>query len=234
MPRAVFFDLVGTLMRGRRPIGEQYAEVARVFGAKPDAVELDRAFRAAMKAAPPMAFPGRSLDETARLERLWWSDVVEGVVRQAGLSSVLSGGVFDRFFAALFDHFTTADAWELFPDVLPEFEALRVRGIRLGLITNFDTRVFAVLEALGISSLFDSVTIPAHVGVAKPDRAIFSHAVSALGVAPADAVHVGDEVDDDYGGAEAAGLQAVLIDRSGKYRGSGGLRRIESLSALVT
>ena len=233
MPNVVFFDLVGTLIRGTKPIGEQYADLAREFGADSDPSRLEAAFRAAMAEAAPLAFPGRSLGETAGLERLWWTGIVHKVVAQAGLSDALRGETFDRFFVALYDHFTTADAWELFPDVLPVLRTLKARGTRLGLITNYDTRVFAVLDALGIASCLDSVTIPAHAGVAKPDPAIFSHALARLDATAAESVHVGDEIDDDYRGAEAAGLGAVLIDRMGKFRGQNHVRRVESLNDLL-
>jgi putative hydrolase of the HAD superfamily len=231
-PRFVFFDLVGTLIRGTKPIGEQYAEQARCFGAEADPARLESAFRRAMSAVPPMAFPGRPPGEAAALERAWWTGVVREVVREAGMSDVLSGEAFERFFSSLYDHFTTAAAWELFPDVLPSLERLRGKGAALGLITNYDTRVFRVLEALGLAPLLTTVVIPAHAGAAKPDAAIFAFALARAGVAPSEALHVGDEIGDDYEGAEAAGLRSVLIDRAGKFRGQHGLRRIESLEEL--
>ena len=230
----VFFDLVGTLIRGTRPIGRQYAEQARRFGAaEADPDRLGVAFRAAMSAAPPMVFPGRSLEETAGLERGWWADVVGEVVRRSGLEDVLRGDTFDRFFDSLFEHFTTADAWELFPDVRPALEGLRAAGTTLGLITNYDTRVYRVLDALGLAPLLSTVVIPADVGAAKPARAIFQHALERVGAAPSQALHVGDELDDDYRGAESVGMRAVLIDRDGKCRAMDGVKRIESLAELA-
>ena len=230
--RFIFFDLVGTLVRGTKPIGQQYADWLRRFGLEPDPVRLDAAFHQAMAAAPPMAFPGRSFGETAALERRWWDGLVRDVVTRAGMTDVLSGGTFERFFAAVFDHFTTAAAWELYPDVLPALARLRARGSVLGLITNYDTRVFRVLDALDLTAQFSAVVIPAHVGAAKPDRAIFAHALGELGAEAADAIHVGDDIDDDYRGATAAGLRAVLLDRHGRYRGEEGARRIENLANL--
>jgi putative hydrolase of the HAD superfamily len=232
MPEVVFFDLVGTLVRGTKPIGEQYAGFARAFGARPDVDKLDAAFRRAMKEGPPLAFTGRTLVETAALERGWWVNLVGRVVEDAGLSEALGGPVFEDFFAALYHHFTTAGAWELFPDVEPALDGLKSRGIRIGLITNYDTRVFAVLEAVGLARYLDAVSIPAHVGASKPAPAIFLHALGQLRVDAREALHVGDEPRDDYEGALAAGLGAVLIDRAGNYRQKGGMRRIESLEEL--
>lgn len=231
--RAVFFDLVGTLVRERLPIGEQYANHLRWVGVRADAPQLDVAFRQAMLAAPPMIFPGRSFGEAGELEQLWWRHIVRRVIELAGLSEALDEAVFERFFTALYDHFTTDRAWVLYPDVMPTLSALRARGVLLGLVTNYDTRVFPVLQALGLSPLLDSVTIPAHVGAAKPDPVIFGHGLRGLGLLPDEAIHVGDEVEDDYLGAEAAGIQAVLIDRSGRHAGAECLRRIETLTDLL-
>lgn len=227
---AIFFDLVGTLIRASKPIGVQYADQARRFGAIADASRLESAFRQAMSAAPPMAFPGRSSGEAARLERQWWRALVGEVVNRAGVA--IAPDTFDSFFSSLYDHFTTARAWELYPDVLPALTRLHESGIPLGLITNYDTRVFPVLDALGLSPLLSTVVIPAHVGAAKPDRAIFLHALGRLAAEPALALHVGDDVDDDYRGAEAAGMQAVLVDRDGNWRSQTGVHRIESLAQL--
>jgi putative hydrolase of the HAD superfamily len=54
----------------------------------------------------------------------------------------------------------------------------------------------------------------AAVGYRKPDPAIFAVALSALDVLPADALHVGDQHDEDVAGAQAAGVHALLIDRT--------------------
>lgn len=229
---AVFFDLVGTLIRSRTSIGEQYAGYARRFGAAgADPERLGLAFTAAMRRAPAMAFPNRSLEETAAAERRWWRELVRGVVADAGLGKTLHGERFDRFFEELYDHFTTGEAWETYPDAIPALEHLQVRGLGVGLITNYDTRVYPVLDAVGLAPLLDSITIPALVGAAKPNRAIFRFALETAEVDASQSVYVGDEVGDDYAGAEAAGMSAVLIDREGRYAASG-CRRIRSLMDL--
>ena len=231
---AVFFDLVGTLIRSKESIGEQYAAWARRFGAQTaDAHQLGAAFRDAMRQAPPMAFPGVGLEAVAAAEREWWRELVRWVVGTAQLGGVLAGETFERFFSALYQHFTTAAAWEAYPDVAPALQALHLRGVTVGLITNYDTRVYAVLDALDLSDLLDSVTIPALAGAAKPDPLIFAHALQAHLLEPARCLYVGDEIVDDYTGSEGAGMVPVLLDREGKHEGKG-FRRIGSLDELVT
>jgi putative hydrolase of the HAD superfamily len=109
---------------------------------------------------------------------------------------------------------------------------LRRNGAVVGLITNYDTRVYAVLDALGLSGLLDSVTIPALAGAAKPDRGIFEHALRRHGLDASRTVYVGDDVDDDYLGAEAAGMKAILVDREGRWQGKG-MRTVRTLTELA-
>ena len=71
-----------------------------------------------------------------------------------------------------------------------------------------------MLEELGLASLVDGVVTSPQAGVAKPDPALFEHALAVAGdVAPADAVMVGDSVLTDVRGAQAAGIEAVLVAR---------------------
>lgn len=223
MIHAVFFDLVGTLVSATRPIGEQYAEWARRHGAaEADPQRMGDAFRRAMKAAPPMAFPElKGVLEVAAAEREWWAKLVRAVIDECGLAATLNGRRFDAFFADLYEHFTTRKAWRMYPDAKPALEGLKTRGLEIGLITNYDNRVFRVVVAVGLSPLLDSITVPATAGAAKPAPAIFAHALRQHGVAARDAIYVGDEIGDDYEGAEAAGMRAVLIDREGRCERNG-------------
>ena len=77
---------------------------------------------------------------------------------------------------------------------------------------------------------FDGVVVSAVVGASKPSRAIFDEAVRLAGVRHSDALHVGDSLVDDYHGARAAGLHALLLDRLG--RAPEGSETIRSLSEL--
>ena len=55
----------------------------------------------------------------------------------------------------------------------------------------------------------------AELGAAKPERAIFEHALALAGVGAERAWHVGDDLRDDVEGARAAGIRAVLLARGG-------------------
>jgi putative hydrolase of the HAD superfamily len=89
---------------------------------------------------------------------------------------------------------------------------------RLGLITNSTSQAFERLNAtFNLSARFDIMVTSYAVGVIKPDPAIFQTALSQAKVESADAIMVGDALEDDYQAARHLGLQAILLDRRGRY-----------------
>jgi putative hydrolase of the HAD superfamily len=88
---------------------------------------------------------------------------------------------------------------------------LRAAGLRLGVVSNSDGRVEQALEAAGLRDYFDVVLDSALLGVEKPDPRIFLAALDALGVAPEEALYVGDLYEVDIVGARAAGMDAILL-----------------------
>lgn len=199
--RAVLVDAVGTVMRLREPVGVTYARLA---GAG-EAAALQQAFAAGLRSRPPMAFPGLSGDPLHAAERAWWRALVESVFAAAG--TPLPAGGFDR----LWEHYAGAAAWEAAPGAHALLRAARARGLRTGMVSNFDHRLPGVLAALGLAALLDVVVLPADAGAAKPDARIFRLALARLGVAADAAVYVGDDADEDVAGATAAGLRAVDV-----------------------
>jgi putative hydrolase of the HAD superfamily len=112
-------------------------------------------------------------------------------------------------------------SWRLFDDVAVTLDALRARGIRLGLITNNEpVHQRAKLAQVGLDTGFDAVVISGEVGFAKPAGEIFAHACNLAGVDPVASVHVGDRLDLDARGALAAGMRGVWLDRRGEHDGS--------------
>lgn len=231
--KAVFFDLVGTLVEPRGAIGVQYAAIARRHGADVGAVALEAAFAREMASTPAVQAWGLPRREAEAAERRWWSALVERVFHAAGAGALTRPGRFEPFFDDLYRHFTTADAWQLFPDVVPAIDALRAEGLITGLITNYDSRIYPLVESLGLASRLDSITIPATAGAMKPGRGIFMHALFASRLAAAEAGHVGDSVADDYRGAVEAGLRGVLLDRDDEHAALAGVARARSLDEAV-
>jgi putative hydrolase of the HAD superfamily len=119
-----------------------------------------------------------------------------------------------------------------YPDAAPALRELRAAGLRLVVISNWDVSLHERLEETGLAPLVDGAVASAEFGRAKPDRAIFAHALSLAGAAPHEALHAGDSADADVKGALAAGLRAVLVARDGDVAAPEGVPVVRSLADL--
>jgi putative hydrolase of the HAD superfamily len=99
-----------------------------------------------------------------------------------------------------------------YPDAAPALEAARAAGLRTAVVSNGDWSLGEALRRTGLA--VEAVIDSASAGAAKPDPAIFERALGRLGVAAADALHVGDSDETDGEGARAAGIDVVILDRS--------------------
>jgi putative hydrolase of the HAD superfamily len=206
--RAILFDAGDTLFRVRGSVGEVYATVAARHGVSAAVPEIEQRFRATFRRMPPLAFPDAPEAELPRCEYSWWRAVVAAVFSDHRFAD------FDAFFTDLFAYFARSESWELFPDTEPALAALRARGLRLGIVSNFDGRLTGICQGLGIADYFEAIVMSARAGSAKPDQRIFSVALRRMGVGPSDAIHVGDSESEDVNGAHAAGLRAILVRRT--------------------
>lgn len=102
-----------------------------------------------------------------------------------------------------------------FADAAPALRDLRAGGSRLVCVSNWDCSLRSVLDRVGLGELIDGAVSSADAGHRKPDPAIFQKALELAGVGPDQALHVGDTPEEDVEGARAAGIRALLIDRSG-------------------
>ena len=93
--------------------------------------------------------------------------------------------------------------------------ALRVRGLKTGLITVCSEDVALLWEETPFRELFDVTVFSATCGLRKPDPRIYRLALEQLGVEPDEAVFVGDGANDELGGAERLGMRAVGVESPG-------------------
>ena len=101
----------------------------------------------------------------------------------------------------------------LFPDVMPALHALRARGLRLAIVSNWDESLNSHCDDLGLTPLFDTIVGSLYVGREKPDPRIFHIALERLALGPEQVMHVGDMYPSDVVGARRAGIRPILLDR---------------------
>ncbi len=124
-----------------------------------------------------------------------------------------------------------------YPEVSAALGELRAAGLRLVVVSNWDVSLHEALAQTGLAPLLDGAISSAEAGAAKPAPAIFARALAlAGGIAPAAAVHVGDDLAADVDGARAAGIAPLLVVRGGAARPEGitTLSDLQALPSLLT
>jgi putative hydrolase of the HAD superfamily len=229
--KVIFFDAAGTLFEPREQVGRTYARLARGYGVAASDEQVHNAFRRTFASAPGLAFgPGHGAAELRRLERQWWHGLVKATFVELGTFTR-----FDEYFDKLFAYFADPDNWCLDPQAQPTLARLRAAGFSLGMISNFDFRLYGIIEGLGLTNFFTSITISSEAGYAKPAPEIFQVALAKHGAAAAEALHVGDVEQLDLAGALGAGIGGVLIEpmAAEPLRIEGRSARAASLTAVA-
>jgi len=227
-PQVIFLDAVGTLFGVQGSVGQVYGRLARQAGVAVETASLNQAFFQTFQAAPKAVFPGVPAAEIPRYEFDWWQAIAAQSFERVGVLHQFSD--FPGFFAKLYAYFATAEPWFVYPDVLDTLEYWQGLGIELGILSNFDRRLYSVLAVLDLAQFFTSVTISTEIGFAKPEPQIFAAGLEKHRCSAAQAWHIGDSLVEDYQGARAAGLSAYWLQREAVAKAAAS---ITSLSALL-
>ena len=218
--RAITVDALGTLLELLPPAPRLQAALRERLGVE---VSLEQAARA-MKAEIGF-YRGH----------LWMGRDAAGLAELRGRCAEVLREALDRpdlELGALTETLLAAIRFEPFPDAVPALRELRAAGVKLVAASNWDVSLHEQLERTGLTPLLDGALSSAEVGAPKPDPEIFTRALALAGAQPEEALHVGDDLEADVGGALAAGLEPVLIDRDGSLAPPPGVRRIASLAEL--
>jgi putative hydrolase of the HAD superfamily len=211
LPKVIFLDAVGTILGIKGSVGKVYADLAQQFAVTVTEEHLNTAFYDVFHDADAPIFPDSTPLEIPAKEYQWWQAIATKTFQKIGVFEQFKD--FNSFFSELYAHFATASPWYVYPDVLPALEYWQNQGIELGIVSNFDSRIYAVLQALSLDKFFTSVTISTEVAVAKPDAKIFEIALNKHNIKPQETWHIGDSYEEDYQGAKALGIKAILINR---------------------
>jgi len=225
--KAVFFDVGNTLIFPYPSVSEVCRQVLADAGHERDLSDIDAL----------MPLVDAYYEDRYRADDTFWTDEEETSGVWVGMYSLLcrklgieeSAAVLSR---RVYDEFGRADRWRVYADVAPAFARLKDRGLRLGLISNWDRRLVRLIDGLGLSGYLDSVVSSADIGLRKPDPRIFESACAELDVKPEEAAHVGDHHYADILGARAVGMHAVLIDRHGGEAAPVGPRPLADLDTI--
>jgi putative hydrolase of the HAD superfamily len=227
---AVLLDAVGTLIRPWPSVGSVYSRAAASAGSVRSAAALERNFREAYHELMPERFAGGERCRTSEArERAWWKRAVARTFERAGY-----GIPPRRVVESAFSAFGHAGSWRKYADAGRILVKLRSKGIALGVVSNFDSRLHAVLGGLSLTDYFSTVIISSECGFAKPSRHIYQAALKELGTVPEKTLFVGDRFVQDYRGPRSAGLEALWLVRRGEESGPDVIRTLDRLPGRVS
>ena len=208
--RAVFFDAGATLLHPDPPVEDVYAREFANDGAQFSAEDFSRALSRAWEQVHSEAAGDRY--GGVRGEAEFWNLFLNRV------RGHLDGGLVSRdAFERLAAHFRDPSSWAIYDDVGPALDALASRGLALAVVSNWDSYLPTLLESLGLARRFRTMSVSAIEETGKPGAEIFLRTCRRLDVEAGEVLHVGDSLVEDYEAARAAGLQALLLDRTGRH-----------------
>lgn len=202
--RAIFFDLDDTLVDDTISLEQCAEEAARELAADRGAspVDLGDAYVDAAIDFWTQLGPGSPKPAVGEIRPAMW--------RAALQRYRIDDERLARRLAARFDELRI-ERVELFPEAVPVLTALRGR-YRMAIISNGFAETHELkIARLELERFFDRIILAAELEMAKPDPAVFVHAMEALGVSAAESIMVGDRYDRDVKGAHDAGMRAIWI-----------------------
>ena len=228
MIKSIFLDFYDTVVDLDPPRHELQARACREFDITIDPSGIPRGYFYAndflSKENAHQSIQKRTPEELQN----FWGEYESIILKHAGveISSELAFTIFS-FMRKLDRRFI------LFQDVLPAVQALKDRGLILGLISNLDRKLDGYCKELGLTPYIDFTLVSYEVGEEKPHPKMFLTALERAGVNASEAIHVGDQYESDVVGARGVDIKPLLLDRLGFWEDINDCQRIRSLSEVV-
>jgi putative hydrolase of the HAD superfamily len=208
--RAVVFDAVGTVLHPEPAAALVYAEVGRKHGCAAPLEVIRERFTAAFRGQEVHDYE-MGLRTCEARERERWQQIVAAVLFDADDPK--------SCFEELFEHFAQPQHWRVDAGATSVIGILVEQGLTMALASNFDRRLHAVGRGLIPLSTIRHIVVSSEVGWRKPARQFFDAVCQSVGEPAEKILFLGDDLVNDYEGARAAGIRAVLFDPRGLHRG---------------
>lgn len=227
-PNFISFDAFGTLYTPKKPVYEQYFEIASdEFGIDKSQESIKNEFPIVHKQLL-QEFPnyGKNSGKIDSLEQ-WW---LELIVRLFDINHYTKDSKSQEFCQRLINHFESSEGYHLYEDVIPTVSKLKEHNFHVVVSSNSDARIYKVLESFGLSDYIKKpdIYISYNLLHEKPHKTFFDMVSNAQilrskgSLLPKDerseylenCWHVGDGHDKDFLGAVRAGWNGIFLDRS--------------------
>ncbi|KAG6918718.1 hypothetical protein DXG01_012203 [Tephrocybe rancida] len=235
--RLVTFDALYTIITPRLPIHVQYSQAFEPYLGVLDPSSLKQSFRVGMwksnyesKFGLGLIVPPHSAFHSLEREQpvygkgsqAWWSEVIRRTALGAGANEKALDVSLHSIVSQLLDRFSSKEGYRAFDDAIEAVHTLRELNVQTAVVSNADSRIRSVLRDLDFPTSLSPMVLSEEEGVEKPSPEIYRRMLSYVNsglneqnlITPEQCLHVGDELDADYDGAQAAGMKALLLRRA--------------------
>ena len=229
MIKAIFFDWFNTLAHYQPPREELESQALKELG-----------FAVSTKDLSPGVYLGDKYlyEENARIpirqrsreeQNKLYTRFHRIILKEAGITA--DDDIVAKLLFRMFE-LNNKMTFVLFDDVSATLKGLKEKKLKLGLLTNLQTEVDSMCRNLGIADFLDFTVTSAEVGADKPQPPIFLKALELARVQPGEAIHVGDQYQNDVLGARGVGISPILLDRADYYADITDCPRIRTLTEV--
>lgn len=209
MLKGIFLDAEGTFLLFNPDLGVIYQRIWESFGIKIDPEITKRKMRLFFrkifkeKLTPPL---------NGEICKKAWEEVFEKV-----FEDFKNGAPFEEVFKRAYQFFASPECVRVVPGFKEFLIKGKEKGLKFAVISNWDCRLYSILEGHGLLSFFDAVFIGCEVGYLKPSPEIFKRALEYFNLEPKETVMIGDSLEDDIEVPKALGMHTYYIKEKPDY-----------------
>jgi putative hydrolase of the HAD superfamily len=209
MLKVVFLDAEGTFLKFNPSLGKIYAKIWESFGITIEPEEVSQKLRTFFKkvfkeeVSPPLN--GVICKEA-------WREVFKRAFREYRESPF-----FEEAFKRAYEFFASPECVAVVPGFKEFLAKGRQRGLNFAVISNWDCRLYPILEGHEILPSFDALFLGCEVGYLKPEPEIFKRALEHFKVKPEETIMIGDTFEDDIETSKALGMHTFYIQGEPDY-----------------
>ncbi|GAB1602478.1 haloacid dehalogenase-like hydrolase domain-containing protein 3 [Argonauta hians] len=210
--KLVTFDVTNTLIRVLGTVGHQYSRVALEHGININMNDVNKAFKSSWKRMN-QEYPNYGVSHGLTAEQ-WWKEVMKSSLLVGCNKEAFTPHILSKVCDELYLTFSSNRGWEVIPGTEEGLTLLKDKGMKLAVISNFDDRLPNILRDFGLKNYFNFVLYSSSEKFAKPDAVIFEKALKLGGTKPEETIHVGDDLTNDYLGAQNVGIKPIFFQNN--------------------
>lgn len=209
----VLFDVSETLISPFPSRGAIMAKILSTHGYTAEPLKIDIEYlRLYNEWEKEKLFSDESISATTQNRRVVYSKLNADIIKKV-LEVNLKNSQLLSLGQEVFDKITTdSDCWKVNDNVVAFLVKLQSDGKKLGIVDNWNKNFITILKDLDLAKYFEVIISGGELGMRKPKKEIFVHALNLIGSKATDCIYIGNRYIDDVIGPQNAGIQPLLYD----------------------